>query len=109
MSKNPLTNQVAKRALDKLNAIDETPKGAAHPIYAVYHDGKQGEAALLESAYRTSLNLASENKCASVAFPAISTGIFGFPRQRAAAVILTILGLAHVATESMMAIARNMR
>lgn len=40
MSKNPLTNQVAKKALDKLDAKDDTPKGAAHSIYAVYHDGR---------------------------------------------------------------------
>ena len=40
MSTNPLTNQVAKKALDKLDAKDETPKGAAHPIYAIYHDGR---------------------------------------------------------------------
>ncbi len=36
----PLTNQVAKRALAKLEARDETPKGAAHPAYIVYHNGE---------------------------------------------------------------------
>ncbi len=40
MSASPLTKQVAQKALDKLDAKDETPKGAAHPVYAIYHDGR---------------------------------------------------------------------
>ena len=39
MGGNPLTLQVAERALAKLDAQDETPKGAAHPRFAIYHDG----------------------------------------------------------------------
>jgi len=39
MSSTPLTKQVAKKALDKLEARDVTPAGAAHPIYGVFHDG----------------------------------------------------------------------
>jgi len=39
MGNNPLTKQIAKKALAKLEARDETPKGAAHPSYAIYHDG----------------------------------------------------------------------
>ncbi|MCX7840432.1 MAG: O-acetyl-ADP-ribose deacetylase [Anaerolineae bacterium] len=55
-----------------------------HAVGPVYRDGKQGEAALLASAYRTSLELASQHQCTSVAFPAISTGAYGYPMEDAA-------------------------
>ncbi|CAG0947719.1 O-acetyl-ADP-ribose deacetylase [Anaerolineae bacterium] len=55
-----------------------------HAVGPVYHDGEHGEATLLASAYRTCLELASQNQCASVAFPAISTGIYGYPMEDAA-------------------------
>jgi len=55
-----------------------------HAVGPVYHDGKQGEPALLASAYRTSLELASQHHCASIAFPAISTGAYGYPMEDAA-------------------------
>lgn len=55
-----------------------------HAVGPVYHDGKRGEPELLASAYHTCLELASENKCASIAFPAISTGIYGYPMEDAA-------------------------
>lgn len=64
---------------------------ARHVIHAVgpmYHDGNSGEADLLTGAYRTSLELASQNDCASVAFPAISTGIYGYPMEDAARIAL---------------------
>ena len=59
-------------------------KHVIHTVGPVYRDGKHGEPALLASAYRTSLELASQNKCASVAFPAISTGVYGYPMEDAA-------------------------
>lgn len=59
-----------------------------HAVGPVYRDGKHGEPALLASAYRASLELASQNQCASIAFPAISTGIFGFPKEHAAGIML---------------------
>ena len=55
-----------------------------HAVGPVYHDGKHDEPALLASAYRTCLELALENNCASVAFPAISTGVYGYPMEDAA-------------------------
>jgi len=55
-----------------------------HAVGPVYHDGTHGEPGLLASAYRTCLELASQNNCASVAFPAISTGIYGYPMKDAA-------------------------
>ncbi len=55
-----------------------------HAVGPVYRDGKHDEPALLASAYHTCLQLASQNACASLAFPAISTGVYGYPRDEAA-------------------------
>ena len=60
---------------------------ATHVIHAVgpiYADGKSGEDELLASAYRSSLSLAAEHNLSEIAFPCISTGVFGFPKQAAA-------------------------
>lgn len=55
-----------------------------HTVGPVWQDGQHGERELLASCYRESLKLATEHECRSIAFPAISTGIFGFPADRAA-------------------------
>lgn len=55
-----------------------------HTVGPVWQGGAHGEDELLASCYRTSLALAEQNQCDSIAFPAISTGIFGFPADRAA-------------------------
>jgi O-acetyl-ADP-ribose deacetylase (regulator of RNase III) len=54
-----------------------------HAVGPVWHGGRSGEADALASAYRRSLELASEHALASIAFPAISTGIFGYPFREA--------------------------
>lgn len=54
-----------------------------HAVGPVWHGGNADEDALLAGAYRTSLDLAREHKLRSIAFPAISTGIYGFPLERA--------------------------
>ncbi len=54
-------------------------KHVIHTVGPVYHDGTRGEPALLASCYRRSLALAAELDVVSIAFPAISTGIFGYP------------------------------
>jgi O-acetyl-ADP-ribose deacetylase (regulator of RNase III) len=54
----------------------------------VWRGGDHGEENLLASCHRRSLELAAELGCRTVAFPAISTGIFGFPAERAAPVAL---------------------
>jgi O-acetyl-ADP-ribose deacetylase (regulator of RNase III) len=58
-------------------------KFVIHAVGPVWHGGGQGEADRLASAYRSSLALAREHGIRSLAFPAIGTGIFGFPLDQA--------------------------
>ena len=55
-----------------------------HTVGPVWHDGKQGESKLLADCYRNSLALGVVHGLHSIAFPAISTGIYGYPKQEAA-------------------------
>ena len=55
-----------------------------HAVGPVWHGGHRGEDDLLISCYRTALALAAERRLQSIAFPAISTGVYGFPADRAA-------------------------
>ena len=55
-----------------------------HTVGPVWNGGHHGEDELLKNCYLNSLTLAKENKICSIAFPAISTGVYGFPIERAA-------------------------
>jgi len=57
-----------------------------HAVGPVYRGGRSGEAGLLRSCYVESLRLASEAGLRSIAFPCISTGIYGYPKEEACAV-----------------------
>ena len=59
-----------------------------HAVGPVYRGGTGGEPELLASAYRRSLEVASENDLSSVAFPSISTGAYGYPIEHAARIAL---------------------
>jgi O-acetyl-ADP-ribose deacetylase (regulator of RNase III) len=63
-------------------------KYVIHTVGPVWHGGTGGEPELLASAYRESLKLAAANNLASVSFPSISTGVYGYPVDKASRVAL---------------------
>lgn len=62
-----------------------------HTVGPVWQGGHQGEAELLANCYRESLRLANANAIDSVAFPAISCGVFGYPPEQAAPVAIATI------------------
>lgn len=66
--------------------FDLSAKYVIHAVGPVWHGGTRGERDLLAGCYRYSVDLARHYKCRSIAFPAISTGIFGYPPEAAARV-----------------------
>lgn len=82
------TLQGCKTGSAKITGAYNLPcKRVIHAVGPIYHLHDESEL-LLRSCYRTSLKLAVENDCKSVAFPAISTGVYGYPKDRAAVVAL---------------------
>jgi O-acetyl-ADP-ribose deacetylase len=59
-----------------------------HTVGPVWMGGGHGEAEILAACHRNAIALAAELGCTSVAFPAISTGVFGYPREQAASVAM---------------------
>lgn len=60
-----------------------------HAVGPVWNGGQDSEAELLKSVYVTCLQLAVENSCRSIVFPAISTGAYGYPRDLASQIAIT--------------------
>jgi O-acetyl-ADP-ribose deacetylase (regulator of RNase III) len=73
------TGSAAVTAAGKLPA-----KLVFHAVGPVYKDGRHGEPELLASCYRTCLKLAVEHGARTISFPAISTGVYGYPAEQAA-------------------------
>jgi O-acetyl-ADP-ribose deacetylase (regulator of RNase III) len=63
-------------------------KHVIHAVGPVWKGGAHGEAELLGCCYHRSIALAAEHRCVRVAFPAISTGVYGYPLDKAAAVAI---------------------
>jgi O-acetyl-ADP-ribose deacetylase (regulator of RNase III) len=59
-----------------------------HTVGPVWHGGGRGEAELLASCYRSSLRLAAGHELRSIAFPAISTGVYGYPIEAATSIAI---------------------
>ncbi len=67
-------------------------KFVIHTVGPVYCDGRQGEPELLQSCYRNSLELAVRHRAKTIAFPAISCGVYGYPLTDAAEIALSTTG-----------------
>lgn len=63
-------------------------KKVIHTVGPVWFEGRQGERELLASCYDSALKIAEENELTSIAFPCISTGVYGFPKDEAARIAL---------------------
>lgn len=64
-------------------------KFVIHTVGPVWHGGNQGEPQLLQNCYRNSLQLAEDHQLQSIAFPAISTGVYGYPFDQASRIALS--------------------
>ena len=66
-------------------------KWIIHTVGPVWHGGKQGEPELLENCYQDCFRLALEKEVQSIAFPGISTGVYGYPKEQAARIALSVM------------------
>jgi O-acetyl-ADP-ribose deacetylase len=64
-----------------------------HAVGPIYHDGRRGEPEHLANCYRTCLELAEQHGVRSMSFPAISTGVYGYPLEQAAEIALEMIAL----------------
>ncbi|MEK7759530.1 MAG: macro domain-containing protein, partial [Pseudomonadota bacterium] len=68
-----------------------TAKWVINTVGPVWHGGHAGEPLLLASSYHKSLELAREHAVRRIAFPAISTGVYGYPKEQAARIAVSVM------------------
>ncbi len=66
-------------------------KWIIHTVGPVWHGGQRGEAQLLEDCYRHSFQLALDYELKTIAFPGISTGVYGYPKELATDIAVTVM------------------
>ena len=66
-------------------------KYVIHTVGPIWRGGHEGEAELLQSCYSNSMQVAADNNITSLAFPSISTGVYGFPIEQAAKIAVTVI------------------
>ncbi|PAM93615.1 RNase III inhibitor, partial [Flavobacterium sp. IR1] len=70
-----------------ITTAGKLPSGfVIHTVGPVWNGGSEGEPEKLATCYKNSLKLAVENNCRTIAFPNISTGVYGYPKKQAAEV-----------------------
>ncbi len=85
--------------------LDPPVRHVIHTVGPVWEGGGFSEAEILASCYRRSLEVADELRARSVAFPAIATGVYGFPAERAAKIAVETIRSAPTAVEKVHLIA----
>jgi O-acetyl-ADP-ribose deacetylase (regulator of RNase III) len=72
-------------------AFNLSARFVIHTVGPVWQGGNHGEADLLTSCYRRSFEIALEHDIRSIAFPGISTGVYGYPKDQAAVIAITVM------------------
>jgi O-acetyl-ADP-ribose deacetylase (regulator of RNase III) len=85
--------------------LDPPVRHVIHTVGPVWEGGGYGEAGILASCYRRSLEVADELQARSIAFPAIATGVYGFPPEQAARIAITTIRSTPTAVEQVRLVA----
>ena len=83
-----LPRRLADREVRITSGYNLKARHVIHTVGPVWHGDERSEDGLLAGCYRNSLMLSEENGIASVAFPSISTGVYRFPMERAAGIVV---------------------